>query len=67
MTKTGLSLVCNLPQNVYDTTCKFQRSPYFKQVNSTEILHFVTSTKYIHELSPCQKKYLYPQPLNFFY
>ena len=67
MMKTALSFVCNPLQNVCDTTCKSQRSPYFKQVNLIEILHFVTSTKYIHESSPCQKKYLYRQPLNFFY
>ena len=50
------SFICMYPpQNVYDTTRKFQCSSDFKQVNSIEILHFVTSTKYIHESSPCQK------------
>lgn len=33
ITKSGFSFVSNPPQNVWRTTCNFQYSPNFKQVN----------------------------------
>ena len=66
ITKSGLSFLCNPPQNVCGTTHKFQHSPYFKQVNSIELPHFGPMPNIFMKSSWCQKILLFgSQPLHF--